>query len=873
MQMFLQVFPRHKILIALAVLLVSGSLRADTIPAGQWLMVPGPDRKFPAFSETGNTRGEVFSVSDLFSFRPFDVSDLYPAANDNFPDRADGQNKWTITAANDSGYVDIEKNDPGANSTAYLATYISTDRWMVLDLDISSRQRHEVYLNGTRLGSKSSSQGIEDAPGSWGRELKLERGKHRLLVRTFHTADDETPWQISAKVILPDYAGSSGVAVEPNPLRGKNINHLLDGVKAGMTILSPDASLYAVSFSRTLPPSNSSENWFEIKRVSDGKLIHSFRHASISSLAWSPAGNVCSYVTSEGGRSAIWLFDTESGAHEPLIADLADFGSYRWSPDGSFIVYSISESLPSDGGGMTRLLGMRDRLPGYRTRHFLYRVDVNTGWREQLTHGLLTTSLHDISSDGNKILFSQSRPDYLERPYSKQDVFIMDLESHQVDTVFRDLRWSVSGSFSPDGQRLLLTGGPSALGEAGENIPPGMIANNYDTQAYIYDLSEGTLDPFTREFDPSVSQAHWNRHDNSIYLVAGEEDYVRLFRYNERNRRFSKIETGDDVVSWIRTAENQPYAAVSGSGISSPPKISLLNLRNGRYRELENPEKENFRNVVFGETRDWDFTNPEGVRIAGRIYFPPEFDDSRKYPLIVYYYGGTNPVSRGFGGRYPFNMYAANGYVVYVLQPSGATGFGQEFSASHVNNWGVTVADEIIKGTELFLESHPFIDPERVGCMGASYGGFMTMLLQTRTDMFAAAISHAGISSISSYWGEGFWGYGYSAEASAGSYPWNNRELYVDQSPLFHADKITTPLLLLHGTDDTNVPPGESIQLYTALKLLGRPVELIKIEGEDHHILTYNRRIQWSNTKLAWFDKWLKGQSLWWDELYPEIIH
>jgi dipeptidyl aminopeptidase/acylaminoacyl peptidase len=873
MQMALKMIPCQKLLFAFSILLISTSISADTIPADRWLFAYGPDMNLPAFHETGNVRGEVFSVTDLFNFRPHDVSNLQPSENDNFPDRSTGKNRWVIKPVNDSGYLDIGKNSSGANSTAYLATYIAVDRWVSLDLDIRSRQRHEVYLNQTRLGSKSSNQGAGDAPGNWSRDLQLAPGKHRLLIRTFHTADDESPWQIHATIGLPAYADRSDIVVEPYPRQGKNINHLLDGVKAGNTSLSPDATLYAVNFSRTLPPSNSSENWFEIKRVSDGKLVHSFRHASISNLAWSPAGNTCSYITSQGGRTTIWLFDTAEGTHKPLIEDLADFGSYRWSPDGRFILYSISESIPADGGDFRRLLGMRDRLPGYRTRHFLYRVDIETGWRERLTHGLLTTSLHDISPDGNKILFSQSRPDYLERPYTKQDLFIMDLGSRQIDTIFRDLRWGVSGSFSPDGKKLLLTGGPSAFGEKGENIPPGMIPNNYDTQAYIYDLVTGVVDPFTREFDPNVSHAQWNRHDNTIYLTAGHEDYVHLFRYNERNRRFTRIETGEDVVDWIRMAGNQPYAVVSGSGISSPPRISLLNLRTGKYRDLENPERENFRHVVFGNTVDWDFKNADGTRIPGRIYFPPGFDESRTYPLIVYYYGGTNPVSRSFGGRYPFNMYAANGYVVYVLQPSGATGMGQKFSSSHVNNWGATVADEIIEGTRLFLKDHPFIDTERVGCMGASYGGFMTMLLMTRTDMFAAAISHAGISSISSYWGQGFWGYGYSAEASAESFPWNNRELYVDQSPLFSADRITTPLLLLHGADDTNVPAGESIQLYTALKLLGRPVELIKVEGEDHHILTYNRRIGWSNTKLAWFDKWLKGQSQWWDELYPEKIH
>ncbi|HCY01057.1 MAG TPA: S9 family peptidase, partial [Bacteroidales bacterium] len=150
------------------------------------------------------------------------------------------------------------------------------------------------------------------------------------------------------------------------------------------------------------------------------------------------------------------------------------------------------------------------------------------------------------------------------------------------------------------------------------------------------------------------------------------------------------------------------------------------------------------------------------------------------------------------------------------IQPSGAVGFGQDFSAAHVNAWCKITADEIIEGTQQFCSENSFIDSNRVGCMGASYGGFMTMYLLTQTDIFAAAISHAGISSISSYWGEGFWGYSYSAEASANSFPWNNRELYIEQSPLFSVDKVVTPLLLLHGSADTNVPVGESIQMFTA---------------------------------------------------------
>lgn len=126
----------------------------------------------------------------------------------------------------------------------------------------------------------------------------------------------------------------------------------------------------------------------------------------------------------------------------------------------------------------------------------------------------------------------------------------------------------------------------------------------------------------------------------------------------------------------------------------------------------------------------------------------------------------------------------------------------------------------------------------------------MTQYLQTQTDIFAAAISHAGISDHTSYWGEGYWGYSYSEVSMANSYPWSNPDLFVKQSPLFNADKIHTPLLFLHGDADVNVPVGESIQMFTALKLLGRETAFVAVTGQDHHIVDYGKRIQWQNTIL-----------------------
>jgi dipeptidyl aminopeptidase/acylaminoacyl peptidase len=136
--------------------------------------------------------------------------------------------------------------------------------------------------------------------------------------------------------------------------------------------------------------------------------------------------------------------------------------------------------------------------------------------------------------------------------------------------------------------------------------------------------------------------------------------------------------------------------------------------------------------------------------------------------------------------------------------------------------------------------------------------------------MFAAGISHAGISDHTSYWGEGYWGYSYSEISMADSYPWTRKDLYVDRSPLYMADRIHTPLLFIHGSADTNVPVGESIQMFTALKLLGAETAFVVVDGENHHIAEYSKNRQWLRTLFAWFAKYLQEDSTWWDELYTK---
>ncbi len=860
----------HSLPSFIAILLISLTALAEKIAISTALAtMPLPVSK-PAFHNVENVDGKVFSNADFLAIQPFDISGFFPTEGKPLKWTGTKSTRWKKVLTDDSGFFVIEKTPQGQAEIAYIASYVKAKRWVKGKLEVKSPAMLEVYLNGKSLGKKTTMEEEEDKIGRFSHEITLTKGTHLVVIKVLNPGNLSLDCKVSATIDLNDGFATNDIAPSLLPANIKNINHILDGVKISGTQISPDGKLYTISYRESLPPTNNSETWTEVRRFSDKALVHSFRHSRVSRFAWHPKTNKLSYTSTNDNKATLFLHDFETGEIQPLIKDIERLASVSWAPCGKFVIYGIREEGKGTDANIRQVLGMQDRQTGWRNRTFLYRFHLETGLSDRLTYGNLTTSLQDISPDSKYLLISTSRPDYSERPYSKTTLMLLNLENLNADTILNDQRWAVSASFSPDGKKLLATGGPNAFNGSGVNVPEGTTPNNYDRQAYIYDLTTKDVKAFTKNFDPSVLSAYWHPTNNTIYLHVVEADFQRLYSYDPEKGTFRLLETGVDMITAVDFSIKSPMATFMGSNTNSPAKSFSFNLKNNKVELLADTESFNYQHVEFGAIQNWDFKTSTNVNVTGRYYLPPNFDPAEKYPVIVYYYAGTTPVGRTFGGRYPFNLWAGNGYVVYVLQPSGAIGFGQEFSAAHVNNWGTTVADEIIECTKAFLEAHHFTDPARVGCAGASYGGFMTMLLMTRTDLFAAAISHAGISSISSYWGEGFWGYAYSAEATAESFPWNNPEIYVGQSPLFHADKVKTPLLLLTGDSDTNVPPGESIQMYTALKILNRPVELVLVKGEDHTITNYNRRIEWHNTIMAWWEKHLKSQPQWWDELYPK---
>lgn len=827
------------------------------IKSKDWLISTPIKVSYPIFSDSLNNNGEKFEDNNILSYEYFDFSNYSPQIDANIPW---SNETWKIINSNQNDQYVLDNLN---SEILYLATYLSTDRWLKSTLKVKANFDFEIYLNDNKLGIFN----LKDGKSEVNKEITLLKGKHKLVLKAY-AKDNQSP-KFNAYIETDSIYVNSNIKFENNPKRGMNIYDIMNGIKLRNASISFDGKYALISYSQNYSE-NDSRSWYDIVDLSNNKRIQTLPIEQVSSIKWLPKSNKLSYIIKEDKKSSIYLADILTNNTELVISQIEDFGGYEWADDESRIIYMKNHKPKPNEGTLNRIAELEDRQPWWRNRSYLFEYNLGSKISRRLTWGYLSTSLQDISSDGKKILFSTEKPQYETRQYASQDMFILNLENMEINEVWTNKTFPCSAKFSPDDKKLLVFGGPSAFGKVGENLPDGRIPNNYDTQAYLFNIDNKEVKAITREFNPKINSGFWNQNQNRIYFDSQDKSYNRLYYYDITKDKFEKVNTVFDISSSFSFAENSNIALYIGEGMHTPKRLLKINLDNFVSSEIANPEKNNYINVKFGESKNWDFISENNDTIIGRIYYPLDFDPEKKYPSIVYYYGGTNPVTRTFGGRYPFNLFAAQGYVVYVLQPSGATGFGQEFSSRHVNNWGVTVADEIINATKYFLQQNSFCDTNKVGCIGASYGGFMTMLLQTRTDIFAAAISHAGISSISSYWGEGFWGYLYSSEATAESFPWNNKDLYIEQSPLFNADKVKNPILLLHGDSDTNVPVGESIQFFTALKLLGKPVELVTIKDTDHHVISYKHRVEWNNAIFAWYDYWLKGEKEWWESIFPK---
>ena len=737
----------------------------------------------------------------------------------------------------------------------HLGFTIDNNRYQKVEILVKAKGRKELFLDGKKQ------EGI----------ASLIAGRHDCVLK-LQEKDDATD-TIEIRVVANKdslwTAHFSGIEVNADRKRYYVLTDHTTGKRLYRPRISADGR-FVMENTYTTRTNGQTEWTSSIVDLQTGN-----RYQPSNFVQWAAkGGRYISKRTDEKNQTVYEYRDVISGATEHLFTHTTQEGIDFVANDTKVMVYQTAEGPKEKNDKIHQILKPDDRLPGWRNRSGFSIIDVATGERRQITTGLRNTS-GVMSADGQWLYIALHEDNIEQRPYYFQTGMLMNMESGQVDTLFQKDGFVRGAQFSPDASCLLFTGTPEAFARVGNVCPEGMVPNNYEYELFLMDLASKKIQPLTRDFDPNVMSVQWSQQDNCIYALCEDKDEVGVFRLDindsKKGLRWEKLQLKEPYINGMfDLAKEKPIMVYSGMSAETTDHSWVMDLKKNKHSSLTDLNPTRLKDIQVGKCYDWSYLTERGDSVKGCYFLPPYFDETKKYPMLVYYYGGVTPVGKVLESSYNFQAWASMGYVVYLLQPSGCTGFGQEFAARHSNAWGDYAADDIIEGTKRFAKEHPFVNEEKIGCLGASYGGFMTQYLQTRTDIFAAAMSHAGISSQASYWGEGNWGYTYSAAASPYSYPWNNVKLYTEHSPLFNADKINTPILFMHGTVDNNVPMGESIQMFNALKILGKETAFIMVEGENHIITDFHKRSRWHDSIMAWFQKWLQDDDSWWNDMYPE---
>ena len=732
---------------------------------------------------------------------------------------------------------------PDSKSVGILSFYVNNSDFIKGKIEVKGPKNYKLFLDGQEAS----------------KELKLAPEHHTFAIKYLSEPKDTD----SLCVVIE---ADKTVAYTLDKAHPYMAHDLFDGKRVRSARLSADGAYVVVGYQTT--ERGGKDHWtYELRDTKTGRQIS----ALPGNVEWMPKSIAWTAEEKVGDKRSLYKVNPISGERTMLATNLPE-GSLSLSPTEDYLVITAEEEGTKEDADVFEVLEMDDRQPGWRKRSYLLKYDLATGLCQRITFSPRNTYLMDITADGKTLLIGSNYTRLAKRPTEVMDLVMVDAKTFKADTLFACEGFIGGSCFSHDGSQILITGTPEAFNRIGCQLPADVTPSMTENELFLYDIATRQIKPLTKDFNPSVDRLiNWSKADGQIYFTAEDRDYVHLFSLNPKTGKITKLAVQGDYIYRADMAEQAPVLAYLSYNTMEPASAYIMRSEKGKMKlDKLFDGRTALGDAQVGTCEDWNFTNSKGDTVYGRLYLPKDFDVTKQYPMIVYYYGGCSPVSRYFESPYAPQYWNSLGYVAYILQPSGATGFGQEWASRHVNTAGRGPAEDIIEGTKKLCETHAFINPKKIGCMGASYGGFMTQYLQTQTDIFAAAVSHAGITNHTSYWGEGYWGYNYSEVSMANSYPWSHRQLYVDQSPLFNADKIHTPLLLLHGNADTNVPLIESLQMFTALKLLGREVALVEVEGENHHILEYGKKEKWLATQMAWFQRWLKDDPSWWEALYPK---
>jgi dipeptidyl aminopeptidase/acylaminoacyl peptidase len=615
--------------------------------------------------------------------------------------------------------------------------------------------------------------------------------------------------------------------------------------------LSPDGKWIAFSVTTTDLAKNARNSAVWLMRA-DGTGAREL--AAGDSPVWSPDGKTIAYVS--GGQIALW--DVASAKSRTLPELKGGASSLKWMPDGSGLL-AVSDveiegknNMPSPDSKarvIDNLLFRHWNAWTGPTRTHIFLVPLNGAPRD-LTPGPFDAppfsvgggSEFDVSPDGKELAYAQNT-DADAALSTNSDLFIVRIAPLGGPVrITKRTGADTAPVYSPDGKWIAYRA----------QARQGYESDQWEL--WLFDRSTGASQRIASDFPNWIESVTWMPDSKSMLVTAPLEGRNAIYEITLDGRATLVHNAG--YADALQIAPDAKTIYFQSSTLSRPADIYSLPRGNRTATKLTTHNDALLSQITMASYESSWWTGADNARVQGWLLKPPGFDATKKYPAIVLIHGGPQGAwGESWSYRWNPQMFAARGYVILMPNPRGSIGFGQRFIEEISQDWAGKVYTDIMNGVDM-LAAQPYVDAQRMGAAGASYGGYMVNWILGHTNRFKALVSHAGLFNLHSMYGatEELW----FPEWEFGGTPWDKPELYESLSPHRFVKNFATPTLVSHGELDYRVPIGEGLQMFTALQRRGVPSRFLYFPDEGHWVLKPQNSKVWHQTVLEWFDRWLK---------------
>ncbi len=590
-------------------------------------------------------------------------------------------------------------------------------------------------------------------------------------------------------------------------------------------------------------------------------------------VSWSPDGAQLAFLSDRTGREQVWLTTPDGEMRRLTSFPLGVSGQPAWSPDGRRLAIVVTEEvepgsepapiIASDAPPFT-VTGLCYRVDGKgylgaRYQH-IWVIDVETNTSTRLTDGPYNAFTPVWSPDGQRIAFMSNQMDERLTEF-RSAVWVVPSDGGSAIRVSPEDGVALTPAWSPDGTELayrgLLPGHAFArnhqlllVSAAGDGAPRSL------TDGFAGHVG-GSLFSDTLRAGDTAPCLFWTADGDAVRFLAADQGRVLVFAA-DRGGMVTRLVEGDRACELLSGSANGETLAYASGDLMHAPDLYVADAagRNERCLSRLNPWLDE---QTLSRPRPLAVTNADGGTIDAWLIPPANGAEPVAGPLVLDIHGGPHSIF-GYAMFFDMQLLAAQGYAVLFANPRATRSYGDDFSTCNIGQWGEGDAPDLLAALDAAVQTG-WVDTERVGVIGLSYGGFMTNWLIGHSQRFRAAVSENSISNLVSFYGTSDIGW-YFTSAEMGAEPEDDLSRYIRISPLSAADRITTPLLLLNSLEDWRCPVEQAEQIYVALKRRGRTVEMVRFPGESHGMLSSGRprsRLVRYQHIARWFATYLKA--------------